>query len=500
MGEAGRSTQAVQVIESSQSSRSTQVILSVGIDLGTTTTKMVVSELTLRNTALGAAIPRIEITGKKVVYRSEIHFTPLTGEDRIDAAAVFRIIEEEYRRAGVSGREIKTGAVIITGEAAKKANAEEVVHLLADRAGDFVVATAGPDLEGILAGKGSGAAERSRKAGRLVANLDIGGGTTNIAVFWKGNVLETCTLEVGGRAVEIEAGGKIRRISRAARVVAAETGIGLREGRPAALEVLRRLADRMAACVAAVLDGKEPDRLTRQLLVGERRKLSVRPEEILYSGGVGELIMVGAPAATLAEVAAYNDIGPLLAVSLRQNSVLVRFLTVQPAETIRATVVGAGAQATEVSGTTIFVEDGMLPLKNIPVVKPAGELVPDTEAEIAAWLGQALHFFDSGQEKATLAVALPPLRECGFGNVAALARGIVAALGPRLDGGEPVIVLLSDDVAKALGQMLKLEISRPKNIICLDQVKVENGDYVDIGRPLSDGRVVPVIAKTLAFA
>ena len=120
-------------------------LLSVGLDLGTSTTQMVLSRLKLENQASAFAVPKVSITEKEVVYRSKVHFTPLLSDTRIDAAGVRAIVEEEYRKAGVSREDLQTGAVIITGETARKENAREVLEALAGLAGDFVVATAGPD-------------------------------------------------------------------------------------------------------------------------------------------------------------------------------------------------------------------------------------------------------------------------------------------------------------------------------------------------------------------
>src|SRR5699024_3329377 len=95
-----------------------------------------------------------------------------------------------------------TGAVIITGEAATKNNASEMVHHLSKEAGEFLVATAGPDLESIIAAKGSGVFQQSKGNQLVRANVDIGGGTANIVVYQNEVLLGTCTLHVGGRLIE----------------------------------------------------------------------------------------------------------------------------------------------------------------------------------------------------------------------------------------------------------------------------------------------------------
>lgn len=135
---------------------------SVGIDIGTSTTKLIVSRLRLGRVSGASHLPRYEIVERELHYASPIYSTPLLSQDEIDMDEVARILRDEYDHIGLSLSEVKSGAVIITGEMATKTNARRVVHYLAERSGDFVVAAAGADLEGLLAGKGSGAEQRSR--------------------------------------------------------------------------------------------------------------------------------------------------------------------------------------------------------------------------------------------------------------------------------------------------------------------------------------------------
>ena len=173
-------------------------LTSVGIDIGTSTTQLVVSTLTLENRASPFTVPRVAITEREIVYRSAIHFTPLLSDTVIDADGVRAIVAEEYRKAGLRREEVETGAVIITGETARKENAREVLAALSEFAGDFVVATAGPDLESILAARGAGADEYSREHRCKVLHFDIGGGTADIAVISLSGVVESASIKIAG--------------------------------------------------------------------------------------------------------------------------------------------------------------------------------------------------------------------------------------------------------------------------------------------------------------
>ena len=158
------------------------MILSVGIDIGTSTTQLIFSRLTIENRASSYTVPRIDIVDKEVIYRSKIYFTPLRSATEIDAEAVKRIVREEYQAAGMTPEMLRTGAVIITGETARKENANEVLEALSDLAGDFVVATAGPDLESVLSARGAGTDALSKEKRTAIANVDIGGGTIDLSI------------------------------------------------------------------------------------------------------------------------------------------------------------------------------------------------------------------------------------------------------------------------------------------------------------------------------
>ena len=146
-----------------------EVLRSVGLDVGTTSTQMILSELTIENRASAFSVPEMEIAQRKILYKSPIHFTPLLQGELVDGEGIRAIVADEYEKAGISRADVDTGAIIITGETSRKENAATVLHSISDFAGDFVVATAGPDLESVLAAKGAGAVEYSTESGKAVA-------------------------------------------------------------------------------------------------------------------------------------------------------------------------------------------------------------------------------------------------------------------------------------------------------------------------------------------
>ena len=70
-----------------------ETITSVGIDIGTSTTQLIFSRLTIENLASSYTVPRISIVDKEVIYRSHIYFTPLKSQQEIDVEAVRKIVK-----------------------------------------------------------------------------------------------------------------------------------------------------------------------------------------------------------------------------------------------------------------------------------------------------------------------------------------------------------------------------------------------------------------------
>ncbi|MDM5220891.1 ethanolamine ammonia-lyase reactivating factor EutA [Peribacillus sp. NJ11] len=459
-------------------------IISAGIDIGTSTTKLVISELSLRNVAGGGQVPKIEITEKKILYRSPIFRTPLLSDTVIDIPAVQRMVESEYHQAGIMMENIQTGAVIITGETATKQNAEEMVHQLSKAAGEFLVAAAGPDLEGIIAAKGSGAYQHSIETGKTIANIDIGGGTANIAVYRSGMLCGTCTLHIGGRLVEWE-GAKVK--------VAPSIGKWLKSKGYSPLNVDGVIiANEMTKVLLRFLASSYTNE-DKLLLVGKEPSWTGRIDGLMFSGGVSDCIYHEER-----KDKSFRDIGMMLATSIKENEGLAAWEWEQPVETVRATVLGAGAHTTEISGATIEVNDSHLPVRNIPVYRLDFQGVLDDGAErMTQAVLDAITIYDPQHEGLNFAFYLTNLPYLSFRDIQQLAVVFTEALKQKPNQQQPLIIVMDSDYGKVLGQTF-LANQPDLPVICIDQTQVEHGDYLDIGRLLRTG-VVPVVVKTLTF-
>lgn len=472
-------------------------IISVGIDIGTTTTQLVFSKLTIENTAALASLPRISIVDKEVIYRSAIHSTPLVSRTTIDAQRVGKLIEREYASAGIGPAEVRTGAVIITGDTARKENAEEVTKALADMAGEFVVATAGPALEGIIAGKGAGANLHSRDLGAVVANLDIGGGTTNIAVFRDGEVIDTACFDIGGRLIRFgEAEREVAYLSEKMKRLLPRLNVNIREGERMSHAAVQCLAAAMAGVLEEALGLKPVSEELRLLITDHDLRRDYAIDYITFSGGVADCIARGRELPDYA----FGDLGVLLGRAVADSAVCSRKEILRSAETLRATVVGAGLHSTELSGSTITVDGDVLPVINVPVLKLSAA---DERAAISEWgeiIRRKADWFLLKNRGQQLALAFTGPENPSFADIQTLAASILLGLGKVCEKNQPLIVVVENDLAKALGQALKLKLQGAGKVICIDTVKVESGDYIDIGCELAGGKVVPVIVKTLLFS
>lgn len=465
-------------------------MLSVGIDIGTTTTQIIFSELIVQNTASSFLVPKVEITNKNIIYRSRIYFTPLLSKDKINLKELKKIIVEEYERAGVEKKNISTGAIIITGETARKENSEQVLNALSDFAGDFVVATAGADLEAVLAGFGSGASKVSKNAMGKIINFDIGGGTTNAAIFSGGESIDSFALEIGGRLIRFDEEGKINYISHKISNLIDTLGLNLSIGIKPKLKDLKALTDTFANIIFKIGNNNKLLKEEKKLFIEHENK-KIKSEVFIFSGGVAEFIYSNYEVNTFSDILKYGDIGPILGISIREILKKDSYKFLEAKEKIRATVIGAGAYSIRISGSTIDFDEDILPIKNIPIVKLKDELLLD-EKSICEGILNKIKLYS----EAYFAVAFKGFKSPSYENIQMIASGIIKSFENLKD--KHIIIVTENDFAKALGQVLRARCKYNRKIVCIDGISTNNGDYIDIGNPISG--VIPVMVKTLIFS
>lgn len=465
----------------------TEEILSVGIDIGTTTSQVIFSKLTLENSSF-TAVPEVSIKDKEIIYRSDVHFTPLTMDDTIDIPAIEALIDAEYAKAGVRREDIGTGAIIITGESSRKENARRAVMGLSRHAGDFVVASAGPDLESVLAGYGAGAGDYSKHTAKPVVNFDIGGGTTNASVFVDNTIEDFFALDIGGRLLRVDEMNRLTYVSERIKPLIQELGLNIVVGQDADVATLCELTDAFAQVLLKICDQAPLSDAEAQLYINHKDKGQVI-DAVMFSGGVAECTYdEGDAPLTLDDLQRYGDIGPFVGRSVAKAfSKAPHIQLLVPNEKIRATVIGAGSYSVRLSGTTVLANDDLAPLKNIPVI--AIDHVDDTQ-RLKAELLLKERMYEPGQQ---LAVAL----SCETVNDYVSMKKVAKALAEGgKDLGPVLLVIVREDYAKALGLLLQ-KYSNGQPVICLDRINVAQGDYVDIGKSVAG--IVPVVVKTLIF-
>ncbi len=469
-------------------------LLSVGIDIGTSTTSLVFSKLVVENTASNFTVPRISIVDKEIIYRSNIYFTPLLSNNTIDAQRVKEIVEYEYKKAGIKKEDINTGAVIITGETARKENANEVLHSLSGFAGDFVVATAGPDLESIISAKGAGAQSYSKEHSTSVVNLDIGGGTTNLALFVRGDLMDTGCLDIGGRLVKMDSNNKIIYIAPKIEKLIKEKSIDLNLGDTATVNKLRPVVKEMVELIKETLFLKDKDKLFDMIVTNKTIKNYGNISCVSFSGGVADYIYIEEE---INDYFKYNDIGILLGYEIKNSDIFQNLKLIKSEETIRATVVGAGSHTTDISGSTITYTEENFPIKNLPVLKLRKE--EEGKNILSKSVKDKLNWFKLENDLQNVAIAIEGKKNPSFIEINETAKELVDGMLNLIDKKVPLVIIVENDMAKALGQSICALLNYKKNIICIDNINVDNGDYIDIGKPIANGKVLPVVIKTLVF-
>ena len=470
-------------------------LTTVGIDIGSSTSHLMFSSITLQRIQEMHS-SRYVVVDRQTLYKSPILLTPYTHDNLINTERLEKFVAEAYAEAGFAPGDIDSGAIILTGEAIKRRNAHAIADIFADNAGKFVCASAGHNLESVLAANGSGSVKLSREPRQKVLNVDIGGGTTKFALVEAGRVQQTAALNVGGRLVATNGDGTVNRIEDAAHTAADSIGVRLELGQPLPHEDRVAIADALADCLIDVIQGRPRSELTQALLLTSDMPQNLDFDALVFSGGVSEYVYRN-------ETQEFGDLAMPLADAVRRKMTDGALpAPVQPAaERIRATVIGASQFTVQLSGNTLSISDpALLPYRNIPVL--ISKLDEDHEVqpeEIADLVTQAFTRQDlvEGEQQVALAFDWDGLPR--YAQIRKIADGIVMAMPNSLASSAPLILVFTGDFAKLVGDTISKDIGIPNPVISIDNLFLQEFDYIDIGEMIYPARVVPVVVKSLLF-
>jgi len=471
---------------------------SVGIDIGSTTSHLTFSDIVLRRQGL-ALSSRYVIIKREVSHQSPVFLTPYLGRftTTIDTEQLGRYINEAYRSGNLEPGQIDTGALIVTGEAVRKENAEAIASLFAKEAGKFVCATAGPNLEAVLSTYGAGAVERSRPQGgrsQTVMNVDVGGGTTKVAIARHGEIVETCAVNIGARLVAVDGTNRIVRLEEAGKAIAASVGLDLNLDQQLDESQKEIFARAQADLLFQYLEGKPFAGPLQFLMITPPPQRNREAEIITFSGGVSEYIYGY-------ETRDFGDLGRHISRSIRAH--LERrphWVLEEPKERIRATVIGASQFTIQVSGNTIFLtHPHLLPMHNVQVVSLDLNGQQLTAEGVSRAVERSLRRFDLVDGERPVALAIHWDQGPDYNLIRPLAAGIVQGLSESFRRQFPVVLVFDSDVGGLVGSLLVHEFAPDSHVVSIDQVELRDFDYIDIGREIENVGVVPVVIKSLLF-
>ncbi len=459
----------------------------IGLDFGTTTSSAVIASAKLLHNRVSG---RVELSQISESFRSPIEFTPLVG-DRLDEPAAAALLDTWLAQGCVSRDSLFGGGALLTGLTAQKENAAALVSIIRERVGDAIIARADdPRLESWLAFMGNCARLSRQHPTRPIINLDIGGGTTNLALGLNGEVLATGWLFVGARHVQLEPGTyRITKLSSYAERIFEQLRIDKAVGEKLTEYDVSRILDLYERWLSAAVVGDESafaDPLARlhQQVPFDTRAIAGKQPIVALSGGVGELVYSAIQGQVLPTTTAFGDLGVEFAQRILAHEAWSEDLRqYQPEGGGRATSFGLLRYNTQISGSTLFLSSPeILPLRDVPIFGTLDQTLPE-----AHWQ-----------------TILQLLRQCERGGCVRIevhdpGAAAVRILGERiaeglrsvdLPAGQPIVILLDSNVGKTLGHYITHWGARPLALIVADEIAAPRAQFVHIGR-LHD-RVVPV--------
>ena len=461
-------------------SASERVIL-LGLDFGSTTSSALLASAKIASSATSG---RMQLDDVNIIYKSEPVFTPFNiqnNKQSIDTEKVSVLISTWLKQSGVEASRVFSGGSMITGLAAQADNAAALSKLITSIVGESVLATADdPCLESWLAFMGSCSALSRFHAGESIINIDIGGGTTNIALGINGDVQATGCYFIGARHFQFVSGGyQLMAISSYGAALLESLNINRQLG-----ETLN--ADECEKIIAFYIGSLEAIILAdttffNSVIAKKHTQVALSLNQntkptITFSGGVAELLYKISAGETLPATTFYGDFGIDLALAISRSTLLSADLTsCIPDNKGRATVVGLTLHSTEISGNTIYLpKPNCLPLRDVPII---AKLTPASPIE--QW-HNAFALAAKRQQGACIQIA-------ACNNTLEQVRALASQIKHALQASQyapfpPFIILVEANIGKALGNYVCDWGQSQYNLIVVDEVALRDAHFVHIGR------------------
>lgn len=477
--------------------RDNVVLVSVGIDIGSAGTQVLFSRIHMKRQSVDLS-SRFLVVERDTLFESAISITPYESDTRIDARAIGEIVDAAYYEAGLTPNVVDTGIVILTGEALRRENAGRIARVLSEKCGDLVCETAGHHMEAMLAAHGSGAVQASHDREQVILNIDIGGGTTKLAVVDRGRIVSTAAVHVGGRLVAIDDDARVQRLDPAGRTHAERAGVELAIGEPVSDASLDAIAVSMADDLVAALTESLSEADIELLYLTDPAESLDRVEAVVCSGGVAEFIYDR-------EKGDFGDLGRRLGREFRRrfDNGELRWPLLTDSFGIRSTALGCSEFSAQLSGNTGYISNrqSLLPRRNMKVLRPHFEFTDDFDPdELAEAIRNHLTMFEVTDTDSKAVLAFQWQGEPKHARVLAFAEGLRRGVAARTANGLPIYVILDGDIAMNLGRVLHQELDLDVDIMVIDGLELWDFDSVDIGKVREPSMTVPVTIKSLVFS
>jgi ethanolamine utilization protein EutA len=271
-----------------------------------------------------------------------------------------------------------------------------------------------------------------------------------------------------------------------------DVGLDYRSGDLIPLESRRKIATRLAEALIEAMTGPVVSTLAKELMVTDDLSFPGDVDEYMFSGGVAEFIYGGG--------GYYNDIGGMLAAGINALTPRLKAPVVEPANKIRATVIGAGAYSLAISGSSGFMGEGLsFPMRNIPLIRVDVEQSRLSAAHIVSQINLAFQRFDLIEGQEVVALYFKDPVKVNYADLELFAKSVESALVNSIRNKIPVILIFENDVARSVGSVIRRETSLKENLLSLDELSLNDGDWIDISEPLVGRQVFPVTVKSLVF-